>query len=63
MQVACKRDGGCGTCKPGGGPDHGGQLLPPHGVQDLKEAEAGEGKDKEEGCGQSLGTGGGGKRG
>jgi hypothetical protein len=25
MEVARKRGGGCGTCEPGGGPDHGGK--------------------------------------
>jgi hypothetical protein len=25
VEVACKRGGGCRTCKPGGGPDHGGK--------------------------------------
>ncbi len=55
MEVARKRGGGHGTCKSGGGPDHGGQLLPPCGVQELEEAEAdaeaGGVKEEEEGCG------------
>ncbi len=67
MEVTRKHEGGCGTREPGGGPDHGGQLLPPCGVQELEEAEAeaeaGGGREEEEGCGQSLGKGGGGKRG
>jgi hypothetical protein len=67
MEVPCKRSGGCGPHIPGGGLDHGGQLLLPCGVQELEEAEAeteaGGGKEEEEGCGQSSGKGGGGKRG
>ncbi len=58
---------GCSPCIPVGGPDHGGQLLPPRGVQELEKAEAeaevGGGKEEEESCGQSSGKGGGGKRG
>ncbi len=40
MEVARKGSGGCGTRKSGGGPDQGGQLLPPRGIQELEEAEA-----------------------
>ncbi len=38
VEVACKHGGGCGPFVPGGGPDHGGQLLPPCSVQMLEEA-------------------------
>jgi hypothetical protein len=50
MEVARNHVGGWGTRKPGGGLDHGGQLLPPRGVKELEEAEAeaGEGKEEEE---------------
>ncbi len=64
VEVARKCDGGHGPCVPGGGPDQGGQLLPPRGVQELEEAEteaetrAGGGKEEEESFGQSLGKGG-----
>jgi hypothetical protein len=40
MEVARKRASGRGNREPGGGPDHGGQLLLPCGVQELEEAEA-----------------------